>query len=182
MSNVGEFVLSKIGMLDIDMPSSRAMLAKLRRACGKPPGARADIFEVTLEGAPQENLAINAIHAALTLYGVHKQGARKSMNEMRLPFGGAVGRLVEKDESNIASVKRRFDSVLTASDLNEAAHYARGLVQMLRGKDIGFNYASFANGLYSFQFPNGADRVRLKWGQDFYKEITSKNEGGITNE
>lgn len=182
MSNIGEFVQSKIVILDIDMPSSRAMLAKLRRACGKPLGARTDVFEITLEGAPQGSFAINAIHAALTLYGVHRQGVGDSMNERSVPFGMAIGKLVEKDNSNRSAIKHRFDAIATANDLNEAAHYARGLVQMLRGKAIGFNYAGFANDLYRFQFPDDADRVRLKWGLDFCKEITSKDKGETPND
>jgi len=169
MINVGEFVLSKIGMLDVDMSSSRAMLAKLRRACGKPPGASPDVFEITLDGAPDGDYATNAVHTALTLYGVHKQGVGKSMNDGKVSFGAAIRRLVEKDNSNLSAVKRRFDTVITANSLDELAHHARGLVKMLRGKEIGFNYASFSDALYSFQFSDSADQVRLRWGQDFYK-------------
>jgi len=182
MNNVGGFVLSKIVILDADMSSSRAMLAKLRRACGKPPGASPDVFEITLDGAPDGEYATNAVHTALTLYGVHKQGVGKSMHDGEVSFGAAIRRLVEQDNSNLSAVKRRFDTVITANTLDELAHHARALVKMLRGKEIGFNYASFSNDLHSFQFPDSADRVRLSWGQNFYQQKKPIKEGATANE
>jgi len=182
MSSIGDFVSSRIGMLNVEIPSNRAMLAKLRQAVGKPPGARVDIFEITLEGAPQGERASKAIHVALTLYGVHKLGTSGSMNDRDVTFGAAIGKLVERDNSNITAVKRRFDTIATASSLEEVAHHARGLIQMLRSKDIRFDYAKFAQDLHSFQDFDGADRIRLRWGQDFYRQIQSNKEKGGNND
>jgi CRISPR system Cascade subunit CasB len=185
------FVRQKIALLDKDTPWSRAMLAKLRRGVGKPPDALPDIWEVTLADMPDEwygyggnaSFAEWAIHTTLSLYALPRQGKIGSMNvcgktedgkELGDSFGGAAARLVEQDASNLDAVKRRFDAVATSVDFKELMHHARGIIQLLKAKDILFNYPCFAKDLYAFQFAGSADKVRLCWGEDFYR-VLSRN-------
>ena len=48
-------------------------------------------------------------------------------------------------------------------------NHLRGLIQLLRSKEIPLDYVDLAGDLYEFQMPGGAARVRLRWGQDFYR-------------
>jgi CRISPR system Cascade subunit CasB len=184
--NVYGFVSAKIALLDRESPWSKAMLAKLRRGVGKPPGSIPEIWDITIGGIPDGWRSANgtpskeeiAVHTALSLYAVHRQSMRKSMsvsgkNEEGKPlgdsFGGAVAKLISPDRSNEQAVKRRFDAVATASDFTELAQHARGLVQLLKANDIPMDYPRFAQDLFFYQFPDSADRVRLRWGEDFYR-------------
>lgn len=185
------FVRNKITILEGNSPWSRGMLAKMRRGVGKPPGSVPEIWEVTLEGTPENwhsrygspSYAEVAIHTALTLYAIHQQGKDSPMNvcgkdergnRIGDSFGGAVGRLILPDGGNEHSVKRRFDAAATATDFRELAHHTRSLVQLLRASSITMDYPIFARDLYQYQFEDGADAVRLRWGQDFYR-VQNKN-------
>lgn len=177
------FVKKKTMLLQGGSPWSRAMLAKLRRAVGKAPGSVPDIWEITLGGSPSEwhsrddrhSYAEIAVHTALTLYAIHQQGKDSPMSvsgneegkNLGNSFGAAVSKLVRPDGSNEQSVKRRFDAAATATAFPELAHHARGLIQLLRAADIPMDYPRFARDLYRYQFDEGADAVRLRWGQDF---------------
>jgi len=178
--SVYKFVQQKIALLDEDSSYSRAMCARLRRAIGKPPGAVPDIWEITLTGMPEQwrssddgmvSHAEWAIHTALTLYAIHRQSAEGSVNKKGESFGKAIAQLIRRDSNRLDSVKRRFNAVATATDFTELAHHARGIIQLLKQDNRQpMDYPSFAQDLFWFQMPGGADRVRLRWGEDFYKE------------
>ena len=175
------FVKGKIEILDQDGPYSRAMLAKLRRAIGKSPGAVPDIWEITLPDMRDEwrswkgnpSHAEWAIHTAMTLYALHRQGKNRTMSADNISFGTAAARLASPDKGNLEAVRRRFNAVATSVEFKELAHHARGIVQLLKAADLTMDYPKFAEDLLFFQ--KDADRVRLRWGEDFYI-IPSKNE------
>jgi CRISPR system Cascade subunit CasB len=108
---------------------------------------------------------------------LHRQGkgesandnTRENGNKSGKSFGSAVARLISQDRSNEQAVKRRFDAVATSSDFKELAHHARGLIQLLKANEITMDYPRFAQDLYFYQLPGFADRVRLRWGEDFYR-------------
>jgi CRISPR system Cascade subunit CasB len=50
------------------------------------------------------------------------------------------------------------------------AHYLRELILLLRSAGIGLDYPMLAADLYQYQSPDLASRVRLRWGQDFYRK------------
>ena len=169
-------VSAQIDILDREDAYSRAMCAKLRRAVGKSPGQIPEIWDVTLKGMPTDwqsrdgnpSYAEWSIHTALTLYAMHRQAKDRSMNFKGVSFGAAAARLVQGDDDR-KSVTQRFNAVATAMDFTEIAYHARGLVQLFKANDIGMDYPQFACDLYNSQFVGGADRVRLKWGEDFYR-------------
>lgn len=161
----------------------KGALAKLRRGAGKEPGSVPDIWEYTIgalpEGAKED--AENAVHIALTLFAVHRQGTNitglatyTGENEKSYPvtFGAAVRKL--KDGANNEAVTRRFNTAATADTISELAVHVRSLIQLLRTKNIDMNYAKFAEELYLWRFDT--NKIRLKWGRDFWKQNKQKNE------
>jgi CRISPR system Cascade subunit CasB len=176
-SELRAFVRGKIARLDQSTPWARGMCAKLRRGIGKSPGELPELWEITLADAPEAwdgkggvaSFEQNAVHTALTLYALHRQGKEGSMSlDQGDSLGGAAARLVEPDRRNLEAVKRRFDAVVTAAGFLELAYHARSIVQLLKGEGIRLDYPRFATDLYHYQFLAQSSRVRLRWGQDFY--------------
>ena len=198
-TTVYSFVISKIAALEKDTPWSKAMLAKLRRGIGKHPGATPEIWAITLADAPEEwhssrlnpSREENAVHAALTLYALHRQGKDHSMSvsgktdkgiNVGDSIGGATARLIKPDNSNLDAVKRRFDVMATATDFLELAYHAKGIIQLLNNDDKKLDYPRFASELYAYQIPGRADGIRLRWGEDFYRVLYAINQKGNENE
>ena len=187
---IERFVHSKIRQLDKKTPWARAALAKLRRGVGKSPGETPEIWDITLAELPERLMGESdgapsraewAVHTALTFYALHRQGKNASMstglgegaaaNARGYSFGAAVGKLRKPDGSNEPALKRRFDAVITAGDLREFSHHARGMVQMFRAAEppIVFNYPKFALELYWYQVMEAKEKVVLRWGEDFWR-------------
>ena len=187
--DIYKFIKQQIILLDRDTPWSKAMLAKLRRAAGKTPGLFPDIWEVSLpvdileENPKNKNneRAEKAVHVALTLYALHKQGKReKSMNyseqdekgnDKGYSFGKATAQLIRNDVDRKESIIRRFNAAATSTDIVELSWHSRGIVQFLKDDDITMSYPRFAEDLYIYQIPGQSDSVRLKWGEDFYRVL-----------
>lgn len=187
---IAAYVNGRISTLDANTPWAKSALAKLRRGIGKEPGEVPEIWEITLGDLPLELLSKNgiasnaewAIHTTVTLYALHRQGKDKSMNdtyklvEGKRVYGKSLGaaarRLIKPDKSNEQSIKRRFDAIITAQDLAELAHHARGLVQLLKTADphITLDYPRLAQDLYLYQFNDSRNQIRLRWAQDFWAE------------
>ena len=177
------------------VPAARADLAILRRGLGKNPGEIPEILAITLpakdaEYHPSDLLLASgdgpptpvewAMHVALTLYALHRQGQPGSMTDngeqpsdgKRRPgasFGAAMRRL-RMDSQKEPGVARRFNAMITASDIREFARHAMGAVQMLRAADIRMDYAAFAADLLLFQIPTRREGIKMKWGRDFWRE------------
>ena len=185
---VSEYVRQKTYTLGNGSQWSRAMLARLRRCVGKDIRDSQDSWEITLDGLPSElagksspydfqpSPAENAVHTALTIFALHMQGRDPSASTDARSFAAAIRSII--NDSNADGIKRRFDSMVTATDLPELAYHARGLVQMIRTQsDVGFDYPRFARDIYFFQFPDGRRNVLMSWGQEFYtKPFDNKKE------
>ena len=186
-SQVFYFVETKVSQLSRSGSQQTATLAKLRRCLGKPPGASPEAWELTLSDLPESLVGYDgepsyaewAIHLALTLFALHQQGKPDSISVSGISFGKAVRHLVAPDGSNENGVKRRFDAVLTAKGINEFAHHARGLIQLMKANDVRMDYPSFARDVFYYQFSDSQDRVRLRWGEDYYQVSSAQN---ITSE
>ena len=177
---------------------SRAMLAKLRRGIGKQPGELPELFEILFSDMPEElygqgdepSYAEWAIYISLTLFALHQQGKDKDRpmsaggkiegKNTGNSLGAAVGCLVKQDKEREPAIKRRFDAVLTSNEFTEFAHHARSLIQLLRGGDITLDYPRFAVDLYWYQFDEIRNRIRLRWGEDYYRitQLNAEKENG----
>lgn len=96
-------------------------------------------------------------------------------------IGSAIRQLViqEKDHySNleVGEMPRRFRAFITAETMDETLHYARQMVQQLRGAGIAVDYAKLAAQLYSLQSPYKVDQVRLAWGREYAFADNSNND------
>lgn len=171
------FVLGTTTRINNSGHNKAAAFAKLRRGVGKPPGASPEVWEYTLADLPV-NLASNsgepsraewAIHLALTLFALHQQGNDGSVILKDVSFGQAVRRIINPDQSNEKGIKARFDAALTAKGINEFANHARSLIQLMRAEGVEMDYPLFAKDLYNYQLIDGQDKVRLRWGEDYYR-------------
>ena len=170
----------------LDLGSSKAQLAQLRRGVGKRPGELPELWGIFLRNMPEElmgkegrpSYAEWAIYTALTLFALHQQGHSEPMHaegeENRL--GRAVKKLAhgEEEEDNVS---RKFSITARSDDMEELSYHLKTLVRMLGSNDIKLDYEDLAKDLYRFQFENDADQVRLKWGQDFYRFVGTKDRG-----
>lgn len=173
----------------------RAQLATLRRGVGRKPGDMPDLWGLLFADMPEEMMSRTAeptaaewaAYTALTLYATHQQGTEINRQNMHTGqdagrLGKAVARLV-KNADDRERIARRFNAFATASDMTEAAHHLRGLIQLLRAEEIPLNYIRLAGDLYRFQNPEYAPDVRLSWGQDFYwrkpDETDDEQEGQV---
>ena len=178
-NDVSEFVRRKIIQLGMDNQWSKGMLARLRRSVGKdirdsqesweltlgdmPPGLSGRIYSNEFLPSPAENAA----HIALTMFAMHMQGRSTTAHSDGTGFATAIRMMM--NESNMEGIKRRFDSMVTATDLSEFSYHARGLIQLMRSSgDYRFDYAMFARDLYYYQFPDGKRNTLIRWGQEFY--------------
>lgn len=154
---------------------ARAALAQLRRGIGSEPGEVPEILELTVNPDAPRPLSDEptrdemAIHVAMTLFGVHQQSQQGPMHTAKVSFGTALGGLRFAGGVENQGVVRRFQALGTATGLAELVHHSRGLVTLLRSSGRGFDYGRFAEDLVDFQSPGRADRVRLRWGRDFYR-------------
>ncbi|MDR2672184.1 MAG: type I-E CRISPR-associated protein Cse2/CasB [Coriobacteriales bacterium] len=177
-------VAKKVNQLSGDGPQQRANRAKLRKGIGREPDEVPEIWDITLADIPEDLKSWNgivtpaeqAIHTTLTLFALHQQGKTEAVNRSHISFGSAARRLVSPDNENEQTIKRRFDAVLTAKDFVELSRHARGLIQLMKAKDVCLDYPWFAKDLYRHQNPETKDRVMYKWGEDFWTPIKNKQD------
>ena len=175
----------------------RAELAKLRRGIGHAPGELPELWGSFLLEMPKElqqngpgspSTAEWAVYLALTLYAVHQQGNDRPMNCPGNTLGRAVRQLAERNSAGQdwteASVLRRFNALATAEEITEISHHLRGMIQLLSAaKDGGIplDYPQLAADLYDLQctdprYVQIPANVRLRWGQDLYRDQKSASE------
>ena len=162
----------------------KAALANLRRGVGRVPGELPELWGEFLLDFPQEleskigvpTRAEWAVYLALTLYALHQQGRdvrREPMHRKDQTLGQAVRRLVKPGEDpQDAAVLRRFQALTSAASMREVSQHLRGIIQILRSEGIALDYVRLAADLYDLQFPEASQRVRLRWGQDYYRTPT----------
>lgn len=190
---VGKFVSRKIISFtkSLNSGSSKASLAQLRRGAGKQPGELPELWGEFLRDLPEELMSKTckpsyaewAIYTALTLFALHQQGHSEPMNaegdENRL--GRAVRKLVhgEDDEER---VKFKLGLAASSNDMTELSYRLRTLVNLLSNENIRLNYADLAGDLFLFQSEKHADKIRMKWGRDFYRINKNDSESEDNNE
>ena len=160
----------------------RAAMAHLRRGVGHVPGELPTLWGSFLAGLPEELRSTSgepsraewAIYTALTLYALHQQGKADSVQAEDVSLGKAALRLAGGSEDDRQRIWRRLNLVAQADDMPELSYRLRQLVTLLKAGGVGLDYALLAADLFEYQFEASANRVRLRWGQDFFH--TSKNE------
>ena len=182
---VSGFVASRLEWLHNNPESgeTKAALANMRRGVGKTPGEIPALWGLLFDGFPENLMGFDgnpseaewAVYTALTLFSVHQQSKSLSdafMSRENLKFGNAVRLLAHNtkpEDDEFERVRRKFNIVATSADIRELSHHLRGLIQLMRSEGIPLDYPKLAADLYEWQFPDGLLRVRLNWGQDFYR-------------
>lgn len=155
-----------------------AQLAQLRRGVGASPFQYPELLGIILEkedgteGIPEEyrgkgdqpSNAESAAYTALTLFALHQQSQNQPMHDAEVSFGNAVGKLVG---DTTTSMKKRFDSLLTAQTENARQHYLRSLITLLRSEGIAFDYGRFAVDYMRLLNPATRQKVMYRWNRDF---------------
>ena len=176
LSEVGRLVHSRVARLAATRATSgtTAVLARLRRAVGKPPGWDPELWELTLSGVPGRvvsdapTVEERAVHTAITLYAVHQQSRPEPMHVRGHALGNAMRSLASATQAE-SDVRRRFDATATATSFDEAVHHLRGLITQLRSHRVPLDYGLLADDLLQLQDPRTADAVRLRWGRQYYR-------------
>lgn len=153
------------------------MLARIRRAAGKPIQAVPDLWGLTgadvlytqIKDPARLERAENAVHIAITLFALHQQSLRES--PMHVSNGPQLGRalrdLMEPDVID-ESIRRRFVRVGTAPSLSQLAQRLREVITLLRNHARPLDYAALAEQLYRWQHPAQRSAVQREWGRSFY--------------
>lgn len=169
-------------LLKSDDSTVKARLAELRHGIGSIPGSVPALWGMVFDDLPESMLGSYgkpskeewAIYDALTLYALHQQGkdpAKKNMNVKGISLGRAAGKYVYAlggTSDDRERVSRRFNQIALAADIETLTYYLRTFIPLLRGEDIGLDYAMLAQDIYLFQTENNIASVRLRWGQDYY--------------
>lgn len=184
---VKDFVKRRIEWLFVQNDSLvKAALANLRRGIGRAPGDMPELWGIVLQDMPEEMMSRGgepskaewASYTALTLFALHQQG-KDLQSERMYKEGASLGDSVRRlagNEDERQAVTRRFNAMATASDMVEAAHHMRGLVQLMRSKSIPLDYPALAADLFNYQYPERVSDIRLRWGEAYYKNY-NQDEG-----
>ena len=162
---------------------ARARLAILRRSAGYSPQSHPVAWQAVLDlldpplpdweigrgdaPSPSESAAFSAI----TLFALHMQSQSMPMHVPGRSFGSAM-RVLRRNRDS-ASIKPRFDALLSARHDRSRLGHARSLVTLLRSEQIGFDYGQFTVDLRTLA-SSRHQGVLLRWGRDF--SIPSKEE------
>lgn len=192
---IEKYVRTQITLLAKDdrvlgQSGSKAHLAQLRRGVGKVPGELPELWGMFLRDLPEELMGKDgkpsyaewAVYTTLTLFALHQQGHAQPMNAEGEDnhLGRAMRKLVQNDEEE--NVRMKLSIAARSDDAAELSYHLKTLIKLLAGSDIKLDYVDLAKDLYWFQFEKSADRIRLKWGQDFYRSAKSNDNGGENDE
>lgn len=186
-------ILSAFGE-NLQSSYSKAALANLRNSIGRSIGASMNAWQIVLEKLPEEFLSRSgeltreekAIMSSLQLYALHQQGKGVNVNykptndlAFRMDIGASLNSFKvlnkEKNQDNQVAMDRRFSVMITASTFEELLNHLRPLINLLSRNEMSrVDYAQLATDLYWFQSSTN-DRVRLRWAQNYYKQIKEEN-------
>ena len=182
--SVYRYTAAKIAYLgqQNDSSAGRAMLADLRRGIGKAPGELPELWGIIFDRMPEElvgkgepSAAEWAVYTALTLYTLHRQGSTEDVQKDGVSIGAAAAHLIHTDDDT-ERILKRMNLIATAVSPADLAYHLRGLIQLLKGDSVGLDYALLAKELYLFSFPESANRIKLAWGRDFYRQNQNNKE------
>lgn len=185
---VGEYVRGRLFLLtgNLNAGEAKGQLAQLRRGIGKSPGELPELWGIFLQTLPEELMSKGcdptraewAIYTALTLFALHQQGHSESVNLQGKDnsLGCSARKLVHSDEEE-ERIRLKLSMAAQSDDMEELAYRLKTLVRLLSAKDIPLDYVDLAKDLFLFQSEKYVDRIRLKWGQDFYRKIKTNENG-----
>ena len=162
-----------------DSATARALLAQLRHAARKPPGFAPEVWNITsypvseyASDAP--TFEEHAVHDALTLYAIAQQGNPYAVHERsdrvhQHGFGNAVRALAWQSGAEESRFRRRFNAAVTSESYDELLQHVSSLFrQIFKSKlRISLDFGALAEDLFTFQLPDGPERVRRRWARQY---------------
>ncbi|WP_366181320.1 type I-E CRISPR-associated protein Cse2/CasB [Actinomyces timonensis] len=166
--------------LQYNESAARGQLAALRKAASQAPGENPEVWGLTEVKVPEHagdapTWEEIAVHTAMTLYAVHQQSRTEPMFVPGRGLGGAARALIGVGEEENPSTRARFNALVTSTSITELQHHLRGFISQLRAKSIPLDHAMLADDLVTFQRPDGAKTVRLRWSRQFASLRTSED-------
>lgn len=197
--HVSSKMLFKLGC-SLDLGDTKVTLAELRNSWGRDLSNSVNCWSFIFSEMPGEFLADGpymtreetAIFTALQLYALHQQGRSETVhyeyskekseegieeNDEHKGKGdiGSAFRLLRM-EADSSSLDRRFNSMLTSSNVTELKNHLRHLISILKAKTSEkIDYAKLAKDLYFFQ-TKSRQQVLLGWGRNYYRIGKSKQD------
>lgn len=177
-------IIERIGNT-LDNSDTKAILSKLRNSIGQEFTSTVEIWQIMFEELPIEYLSKQgeptyqeiAILSTLQLYALHQQGIMDSVHKSSIGVGKAL-RIIRDSEKE--SLDQRFNTMITADSIAELLTHLRHLICILKQKqkeDAKIDYGKLASDLYWYQISSdNANRMRLRWGQDYYSKTQNKEE------
>ena len=152
---------------------ARGEMAALRKGASRDSGELPEIWELTSVEIPEyasdaptrEEIAV---HTAMTLYAVHQQSRTERMFVPGRGLGRAARSLIGPPDEENPSARARFNALVTSTTVTELRHHLRGLISLLRARNIALDHAMLADDILRFQQPGGAKKVRLAWARQYY--------------
>lgn len=175
-----------------ETPGTRALLSNIRNSINKEVSMNMDTLAFVFQNLPEEMIGSRkelndyerAILTTLQMYALHQQANVHSVlkldyeeGERRQNIGDALSSLRGEDSK---AIDRRFNAMITSSDVRELEHHLRQLIKLLKAKsEVKVDYASLANDLYRF-LRKQKDGVKIEWARSYYK-FRKENEKGEDN-
>jgi CRISPR system Cascade subunit CasB len=157
----------------------KAVLAKFRHVAGREFENSPEIWDFILVGDEPPSVRVQEVSfLVFTLYAIHTQGGKKAHQD-NLGFARALNRAkFGDDDTQSQGIVRRFNQLILAHNLKEIKQHSRGLIQILKQKELSFDYVRFAGDLSDLLY-EGRSRKRIlrKWGKEFWVNETKKKEG-----
>lgn len=185
------FMMKKLAYISkmSDQGEGKAYLSNLRKGIGHVPGEIPELMGILLTDMPEEFMSKSstatkeewACYIALTLFAMHQQGNDMNSHPMhtdkRMSIGTAMRDYVmQANDSNARErMAVKLQALGTSKDMNELSYHLKSIIHLLKSSGIPLNYAELAGDIYDYQFPERQPDVRLKWGQDFYRNVKLEN-------
>lgn len=169
-----------------EMPSGKSLLAKLRNSIGKNISNANEVWPILFENLPEEFLGSGnrstyeeiVILQVLQLFAIMKQGSSKiSINCDEVNKYKNIGFSLKVLRNQCGeSVDRRFNAMITSSDIDELSNHLRHLLNILKSKSTGIyiNFPKLAEDLYLYS-RGYSNRIKISWAREYYKKDIEKN-------
>ena len=157
--------------------SAGADTAALRKGLGREPGSVPELWRFYKVAVPEEVAATGRItselaaeHAALTLFALHQQSQAASMHQDGEHIGSALLKLRGSDQfsANPGALDQRVGAAATATSVTELVFHLRGLITLLRGKQLPLDYTQLTHDIADWRWPEHQARVRRRWGASYF--------------
>ena len=159
-------------------------LAAMRRGANRQPGSVPALWKFYTapdSGGREPSADLSAEHAALVLFGFHQQSQRRSMHVTKESMAGSLRRLRLSDrfKDREETLDCRVACAVTSATLGGLSWHLRGLVTLMRGADLGFNYSWLTADLTRWQRPEGRIRLMRNWGRQYFAWGAGADDDGL---